>query len=69
MARDATAHACWTSATLDAANEQHLGPTPGTEIPDTLNALLMPLPFAALLFFGVGILDRKTVVLQDNPVS
>jgi len=69
VARDATAHACWTSATLDAANEQHLGPTPGTEIPDTLNALLMPLPFAALLFFGVGILDRKTAVLQDNPVS
>ena len=64
-----TAHACWTSATLDAANEQHLGPTPGTEIPDTLNALLTPLPFAALLFIGVGILDRKTVVLQDNPVS
>lgn len=39
------------------------------EIPDTLNALLTPLPFAALLFFGVGILDRKTVALQDNPVS
>lgn len=54
---------------MDAANEQHLGPTPGTEIPDTLNALLMPLPFAALLFIGVGILDRKTVVLQDNLVS
>jgi len=54
---------------LDAANEQHLGPTPGMDIPDTLNALLMPLPFAALLCCGVGILDRKTVVLQDNPVS
>jgi hypothetical protein len=37
------------------------------EIPDTLSALLMPLPFAALLFICVGILDRKTVVLQDNP--
>jgi hypothetical protein len=39
------------------------------EIPDTLSVLLMPLPFAALLFIGVGILDRKTVVLQDNLVS
>lgn len=67
MARDAIAHACWTSATLDAANEQHLSSTHGTEIPDTLSALLMPLPFAALLFICVGILDRKTVVLQDNP--
>ena len=32
-----------------------------------LNALLTPFLLATSLFVGVGILDRKTVVLQDNP--
>ncbi len=33
-----------------------------------LNALLTPFLLATSLFVGVGILDRKTVVLQDIPV-